>query len=366
MRVNWRWILWLNIPLVITSFAGLCFFLRLKQSLTQTSILGKLANLDYVGAMLFLVSSTAFLLPITLAGTVAAWASVPILLPFILGLCGLVGFVFHQNHLSAHQSKIQPLIRLSIFSNRSTIIGHCGTFVHGILLWMILYYLPLYYEGVLGFSPLHAGLAAFPETFTVAPAAIIAGLTISRTGTYVWTLRTGWILTTAGMGLLCVLQRGTPTYAWILLNLVPGIALGMLVPAGGTAIQAATDPKDSGHAISMFYMIRGCGQTVGVAIGSTIFRYQLADVLRSSNFLETGGSEVGAEATVEGLLRILRGLKESGADNRELIEGIVKALRVVWGVGCALAGIATVASFWMRAYSLDKKGRVEDVETQQS
>jgi hypothetical protein len=57
---------------------------------------------------------------------------------------------------------------------------------------MILYYLPFYYEGVSGFSPLHAGLAVFPETFTVAPAAIVAGLTISTTGTYVWALRAGW------------------------------------------------------------------------------------------------------------------------------------------------------------------------------
>ena len=126
---------------------------------------------------------------------------------------------------------------------------------------------------------------------------------------------------------------------------VPGIALGMLVPAGGTAIQAATNPTDAGHAISMFYMIRGCGQTVGVAVGSTVFRYQLADVL----------SHAGAEATVEGLLRILRELKEGGGDSEELIEGIVRALRVVWGVGCALAGVAAVASWWMREYSLDRK-----------
>lgn len=81
------------------------------------------------------------------------------------------------------------------------------------------------------------------------------------------------------------------TRAWILLNLVPGIALGMLVPAGGTAIQAATAPEDSGLAISMFYMIRSCEQTVGVAIGSTIFQYQLADILNNSGLV--GNGEVG-------------------------------------------------------------------------
>jgi hypothetical protein len=79
--------------------------LHLKQSLPQSSILAKLAHLDYVGAFLFLVSSTAFLLPITLAGTVASWSSVPILLPFVLGFCGLVTLIFHQKHHSTHPSK---------------------------------------------------------------------------------------------------------------------------------------------------------------------------------------------------------------------------------------------------------------------
>jgi MFS family permease len=166
--VNWRWILWLNIPLVITSFTGLCFFLHLQQPFPGSSIVGKLAPLDYIGTVLFLVSSTAFLLPITLAGTIAPWTSAPILVPFLLGLVGLILFFLYQRHL-AHSSnpKTSPLIRLSVFSNRTTAIGHGGTFIHGILLWMILYYLPLYYEGVLGYSPLHAGIAAFPETFTV-------------------------------------------------------------------------------------------------------------------------------------------------------------------------------------------------------
>lgn len=40
----------------------------------------------------------------------------------------------------------------------------------------------------------------------------------------------------------------------------------------------------------------------------------------------------------------------------------MRALRVVWGVGCAFAGVAAVASVWMRAYSLDRKGKVEELK----
>jgi len=348
VSASWRWILWINIPLVVTSFTSIVLFLHL--AIPKGSLRSKLTKVDYEGMVLFLISATAFLFPITIAGTIYPWSSWRILLPLILGFAGLVGFICHQKWIASH-----PVIRLSIFSIRTTIIGHFGTFVHGILLWMILYYLPLYYEGVRGYSPLIAGLAAFPETFTVAPAAIVSGLMISKTGTYQWALRSGWGLITLGMGLLCILNETTPTVAWILINLVPGAALGMLVPAGGTAIQAATDSEDSAHSISMFYIIRGCGQTLGVAVGGNIFRYQLSDIL--------GVGSVAPEATVEGLLRILRNLRDNGEEDKELIRGIVQALMMVWAAGCALSGIMALASFWMKSYSLDRKLKAEEIKS---
>ena len=296
----------------------------------------------------FVVSATAFLLPISLAGTVYSWSSWRILLPLILGTVGLVAFVGHQKWIAKH-----PAIRLSIFSNRTAIICYVGTFVQGILLWMLLYYLPLYYEGVRGYSPVIAGLAAFPETFTVAPAAIATGLTISKTGHYQWALVTGWILTTLGMGLLCLLQERTPIIVWVIVNLVPGLGLGMLIPAASTAIQAATKSEDAAYSISMFYLLRCAGQTVGVAVGGTVFRYQLGNILKVGN--------VAPEATVEGLLKILRSLR-GRSEGEDLIQGIVKALMVVWGVGCAVAGVAGISSLWMKLYSLDRDRREEQKE----
>jgi hypothetical protein len=340
-----RWIFWINVPLVVTSFASIVLFLRLV--IPEGTLRSKLATVDYFGMLLFLVSSTAFLLPITLAGTVYPWSSWRILLPLILAAFGLVGLICHQRWIAK-----QSVIRLSIFSNRTTIIGHIGTFVHGIILWMLLYYLPLYYEGVRAYSPLVAGMAAFPETFTVAPAAIITGLAISKTGHYRWALTSGWILTTVGMGLLCLLKENTSIVAWVFINLVPGLGLGMLVPAGGTAIQAATKPEDGAHAISMFYLLRASEQTAGVAIGGTIFRYQLDDVLKAG--------DVAPESTVEGLLRILRGLNENEGEDMVLVHAIVRALMVVWAVGCALAGAVGIASFWMEGYCLDRKSEIKD------
>ena len=82
-------------------------------------------------------------------------------------------FVVHQRSIASH-----PLIHLSVFANFTANIGHLGTVIHGLLLWMLLYYLPLFYEGVLGYSPLITGIATFPETFTVPPRPLVLVLVL--------------------------------------------------------------------------------------------------------------------------------------------------------------------------------------------
>ena len=44
--------------------------------------------------------------------------------------------------------------------------------------------MPLYYEVAKSFNPIESGIAIFPFTFTTAPAAVIVGLIITKTGKY--------------------------------------------------------------------------------------------------------------------------------------------------------------------------------------
>lgn len=107
------------------------------------------------------------------------WSSWHTLLPMILGIFGLAGFILYSKFVSS-----EPLIRGSIFLTTTAKVGYFGTFLHGILTWSMLYYLPLYYEVAKGFGPTEAGVAIFPVTFTTAPAAVVVGLVIAKTGKY--------------------------------------------------------------------------------------------------------------------------------------------------------------------------------------
>jgi hypothetical protein len=136
-----------------------------------SSLLAKLRRVDWVGTVLFLASTTGFLIPITWGGVQYPWDSWRTLVPLIACGLGIVAFVLHQEYVAT-----EPLIRTSVFKTRTAAITYFASVIHGIILWSVLYYLPLYYEAVKGMSPIMAGVALFPQTFTVAPAAGVSYL----------------------------------------------------------------------------------------------------------------------------------------------------------------------------------------------
>ena len=162
------------------------------------------------------------------------WSSWRTLVPLLLGAFGLTIFIIY----SVYISKL-PLITRTLFNTPTAIVAYLGTFVQGLIVWSLLYYMPLYFEVAKNYSPINSGVAIFPFTFTVAPAAVVVGLVITKTGRYRPSLWIGWFLTTLGMGLLIYLQKSTNIPSWIFLSLVGGTGLGMLFSAQGFAAQAS-------------------------------------------------------------------------------------------------------------------------------
>jgi hypothetical protein len=87
--------------------------------------------------VLFLASTTGFLIPVTWGGVQYPWDSWRTLVPLIVCAFGIAAFVVHIEFIAKN-----PLIRTSVFKNRSAAILYLATTMHGIILWGILYYLP--------------------------------------------------------------------------------------------------------------------------------------------------------------------------------------------------------------------------------
>lgn len=343
-NVSWRWVFWINLPFIGIGGALITLFLHLNYK--TSSFMDKLRRIDWLGMFLFLSSTTGFLIPITWGGVQYPWSSWRTLVPLIVCALGITGFILHQEYLAP-----EPLIRTSVFKNRTAAIAYLSSAIHGIILWSILYYLPLYFQAVKGMSPIMSGIAVFPWTFTVAPAAAISGIAIAKSGRYRTMNWVGWGFLTFGNGLLIYLDTDTSTVSWIFLNLVGGVGAGMLFATMLIAVQASSSSEDQAYAANMFSFARAFGQTLGVAIGGVVFQNQAKKKMLTYPLLAGKADAYSRDAA--GLVELIKELPGDSLVKLQLRESYTEGLRYVWIVMTVFAFVGFVMNFWIKAYSLD-------------
>ncbi len=342
----WRWIFYLNLPIVAIGFAGIIAFLKLEGR--TRSLKQKLREIDYLGSVIFLASSTSFLIAITWGGVMYAWSSWHTLVPIIVGLFGLSLFVIYEAKFATY-----TVLPLGIFRNKDTNIAYFLTWIHGIILWSILYYMPLFFEGAQDFTPVLAGVSALPQSLTVVPCVAVVGVIAAKTGHYRWALWLGWTLTTLGSGLLYLLSPTTTIPAWIFLMLVSGIGIGLLFPAMALAIQASAPPKDIAIAAAMFTFFRCFGQTIGVAVGGVVFQNRMAANLAS--YPSLSGSAVSYSLNVVSLIRQINTMPDGDPMKTILKTALAHSIRPIWALMCGLAGLALMTTVFIKHYDLNQK-----------
>lgn len=347
-------------------FIGIAFVfvpLFLKLNFTPTNLRTQLKRVDWIGSVLFIASTTSFLIPVTWVSCVIvlaacqklivrkggvsyAWDSWRTLVPLLLGAAGLIAFVLFEEYAAP-----EPLIRLSVFKNRSAAVNYAGTVLHGMILWCLLYYSPLYYEGVKGYSPIIAGISIFPESFTVAPVSVVTGIVVTITGRYRWSLWAGWVFATVGTGILYLLDVDTSVAQWVFLNLVVGIGMGLLFPAMAFAIQASSTNEDLAFAVAMFSFFRAFGQAIGVAVGGTVFQNELKKKILAYPALASKAIEYSKDSST--LVQIIKTLPD-GLEKTQLRQSYADALKVVWITLCGLSALALILSLWTEGLDMNK------------
>ncbi|KAL9092541.1 MAG: hypothetical protein Q9165_004345 [Trypethelium subeluteriae] len=344
-NVSWRWIFWINLPFLGAGAVFVILFLSL--AFRVSSFREKLRRVDWIGLVLFIGSTTGFLIPVTWGGVMYPWNSWRTLVPLIVSAVGLIVFVIHEEYWAP-----EPLIRTSVFKNRTAAATYLQTFLHGIILWCVLYYLPLYYEAVKGYTPIISGIALFPECFTTAPAAVVAGTVVAITGRFRWATWSGWTILTIGSGLLILLRVDSSIPAWIFLNLPSGLGAGILFPSMAMAAQASASSADQGYAATMFAFFRAFGNAVGVAIGGVIFQNQIEKRLLTYPLLAANAQTYSRDAS--GLVQIIKSMPDGSPEKYQLREAYTWALKYVWIVLCVLSGIALISSLFVKGLPLDR------------
>jgi len=149
-----------------------------------------------------------------------------------------------------------------------------------------------------------------------------------------------------------LLNEYTSTPAWIFINLTAGLGIGILYPALTYGVQASSSDEDMAYAVTLLAFLRNLGQTIGVAIGGSVFQNQLAKQLMRYESLAPLAEQYAKDAS--GLVEVIKALP-AGATKTDLIHSYSEALRYVWLVSCVFAGTSFVISLISKEYSIDRE-----------
>jgi EmrB/QacA subfamily drug resistance transporter len=263
-HVNWNWIFFINVPI---GLAGLFLSPLFIDESRDTS-----ANqrLDVPG----LATSALGLFSLTYAFIEAnsfGWSSPRILGAFALAAVSLISFVLLERNQRA------PMLDLSLFRNRTFGGANASMLFVGLAMFGTFFYVSLYMQNVLKYSPVEAGASFLPMTILIILIAPRAGALTDRVGSR-WLVGIGMTLLAAMLFYYTTLGANETFWALLPGLLLGGIGMGMTMTPVTAAAMSAVSVDKAGVGSAVLNSARQVGGSLGIAVMGAI-------VAASSNYL---------------------------------------------------------------------------------
>lgn len=316
-------------------------------------------RLDLVGACLSIAGLTALLYGIIEAPD-EGWASTRILVAFVAAAVLLGAFVAWELR-SAH-----PMLPMRFFRNpRFTAASLAITMVFFALFGSI-FVITQYFQFVLDYSPLQAGVRLLPFAVTLMIAAPTSAQLVKRFGTK-RVVASGLLLVGVAMLLYLGLEADSSYVDIVWRQMIMAVGMGLTMAPATESIMGSLPLTKAGVGSAVNDTVRQVGGALGVAvIGSTlssIYVSRIDDALRGSPVPPEGRE--AARRSVGGAIDVadqMRRLDVPGATEfvNAAKDAFVTAMHagVLVAAGVALLG-ALVAFVWLPA-----RARAEDVADQ--
>ncbi|KAI0593384.1 MFS general substrate transporter [Biscogniauxia sp. FL1348] len=345
---TWRWIGWINLPFTGFSMVLAFFFLHLRPIEVDTR--SKLQRLDWTGMVLFVVGAAAFSLPLSWADSLYPWTDWRTLLPFIIGVIVMIGFWFYEARPQ------EPMIPHRLFHNITACMSIATGFLHGLVMYSILLYLPLFFQAVYLQSPLQSGISILPVCVLMIAASAVAPILVKISKMYLPYLWGGWILTTLFMGLFYLAGQDSSTATANAFQSLLGVGIGIVFTVTALPMQGSVkNVDDQGLAAGMLVTFRLYGALIGLAIGSSVFNSFFAKSIVALDPLPEPLAELADPSHAISFIPNIPSLDLPQDQMEALIQAYRVPFRAIWVTMAALSGIATIMSFLMTKIDHDNE-----------
>ena len=251
-HVSWQSIFFINLPvaagaIVVTLFA--------TQESRDESVLPKV---DVAGIAAITVGLTALTLALVEANA-WGWGSPRIIALIVLAIAGLAAFALIERRVRV------PMVDFSFFGSRTFLGANIVAFIVSFAMLAMFFFLTLYMQNVLRYSPLEAGVRFLPSTLMVILVAPVAGRLTDSIGPRP--------LITAGLVLIATslfwqsFLEADSGFGFLLPGFVlMGIGISLVMSPMSTSAMNAVDQTKAGVASGILSMSRMVGGTLGIAV----------------------------------------------------------------------------------------------------
>ena len=303
----------------------------------ETRIMAKLRRIDWIGNAIFVASVLSVLIALSWAGTVYAWSTFRIIVPLVLGFLGFVIFLWYE------KSKFckEPTMPIHLFSNRTSLAAFLLTFLHSTVTIWVLYFLPIYFQGVLGSTPGRSGVQLLPTVLFLIPFAATGGKLVARFGRYRPLHVAGYAIMVVGFGLFSLLSAHSSMAEWVIYQAIEAAGAGLIIPALLPAVQAPLTDADTALATSTWAFVRSFGLVWGATIPAAIFNNRF-DQLAPSRIQDPTVIAVmsGGKAYQHATRLFLDTLPD--VVSRQVTSVLLASLKRTWQTAIGFAGLGFV------------------------
>jgi EmrB/QacA subfamily drug resistance transporter len=258
-KINWSWIFFINVPI------GVLGIVVARLAIDESRDTSAEQRLDLPGLLVSGIGLFALTYALIEANNYG-WTSARIIGLFVIAAVGVVGF------LALELRQRAPMLDLSLFRNSTFAGANAVMLLVALAMFGVFFFVSLYMQNVLGYSPIKAGATFLPMTLLIVLVSPAAGKFADKIGSR-WLVAAGMILVS---GSLVVYSRlGVDSGFW---DIFPALILGgfgmSMAMTPTTAAAMGSVPVDkAGVGSAVLNSMRQIGGSLGIAVMGAIVAY---------------------------------------------------------------------------------------------
>ena len=266
--LDWPYVFYFSVPLGLTGLAASLVVLEERRTTHGSQSLG--TKFDWLGAGLSTGALVTLLVAMT-NGHRSGWTSPPIIVALLGSVTMVTTFIWWELRTS------NPLLDLRLFQRRTFSFGILAAFLTFLGSSSVLFLMPFYLQGVLGFSPKLSGLIVMPGAFCMALVGPLSGTLSDRYG-WRWFTVGGLASSAAGVFLLSTLTEDSSLSIVFPALILTSIGMGAFYSPNTSSVLGTVELEKYSIVSSLLGLVRNGANIISLALATAVIAATMASM----------------------------------------------------------------------------------------